>query len=232
MEKDTNKPLKLIYFDARGRAEPVRLMLELRGVPYEYEAMPLGVWMQGGKERIQERTPFGQLPILEDGPFVLCQSRAISVYIARKLNLYGETIEESARVDEVYDTASELMMELAILHWDKEFHAKRAEHREASRSKLDRLQTYFTRARADAEHWVLPGRYTLADVMMAFALETMMPIHPGLVEEFTELHRFMTAFYASSGVREYVRSERRPRTWTISMATFAGVPEETHQWTD
>jgi hypothetical protein len=40
----------------------------------------------------------------------------------------------------------------------------------------------------------------------------------------------MTAFFSADRVREYVRSERRQRTWTISMATFAGVPEETHQW--
>lgn len=233
MGTDTKNKMKIIYFEARGRAEPARLMLELRGVPYDYEAVPVEMWMgPEGKARALERTPFGQLPILEDGDFRLCQARAINQYIARKLGLYGETIEESARIDEVYETAAELMLEMAMLHWDKEFHQKRAGHRETSRAKLTQLQAYFARVRADAEHWVLPGRYTLADAAMAFTLETVLPIHPGLVEELPELHRFMTAFYGAPGVREYVRSDRRQRTWTIAMATFAGVPEETHQWTD
>lgn len=229
----TDTKLKLIYFDARGRAEPARLMLELCGVPYEYEVMPLEKWMgQGGKESVLARTPFGQLPILEDGSFSLCQSRAILHYLARKLGLFGETLEETARIDEVFETADELIWDLAQFHWDKEFHQKRAAHRETSQGKLERLQAYFTRTRADAEHWVRPGKYTLADVMMAYSLETFMPIHPGLVEGFPELHRFVTAFFSTSGVREYVRSERRARTWTVSLATFAGVPEETHHWTD
>lgn len=225
--------MKLIYFDARGRAEPARLMLELRGVPYEYEKMPLDQWMSpGGKERALQCTPFGQLPILEDGSFTLCQSRAILRYVARKLGLYGESLEEQARVDEVYETADEIFMDLALFHWNNEFHEKRADHRETSRSKLERLQAYFMKRRADAEHWVRPGHYTLADVMMAFTLETWLPMHPGLVEEFPELHRFMTSFFSTGGVREYVRSERRCRTWTIAMAAFAGVPEETHHWID
>lgn len=225
--------MKLIYFDARGRAEPARLMLELRGVPYEYEKMPLDQWMSpGGKERALQCTPFGQLPILEDGSFTLCQSRAILRYVARKLGLYGESLEEQARVDEVYETADEIFMDLALFHWNNEFHEKRADHRETSRSKLERLQAYFTKRRADAEHWVRPGHYTLADVMMAFTLETWLPMHPGLVEGFPELHRFMTSFFSTDGVREYVRSGRRCRTWTIAMAAFAGVPEETHHWID
>jgi glutathione S-transferase len=223
--------MKLTYFAARGRAEPARLMLELSGAPYEYNAVPVEEWMAPeSKERWLQRTPFGQLPYLEDGPVSLCQSGAIHRYLARKLGLYGESIEECARIDEVYETAGDILFDLAGFHWNKEFHAKRAEHREATRTKLDRLQAYFTRTRADADHWVRPGRYTLADVMMAFILETVLPIHPGLVEEFPELHRFMTAFFSADRVREYVRSERRQRTWTISMATFAGVPEETHQW--
>ncbi len=49
---------------------------------------------------------------------------------------------------------------------------------------------------------------------------------------FPDLYRFTTAFFAADGVRQYVRSERRPRTWTVNMASFAGVPEETHHWTD
>lgn len=231
MGSDTK--MKLTYFDARGRAEPVRLMLELRGAPYEYELMPLEQWMApGGKERVLQCTPFGQLPLLEDGSFSLCQSRAIYRYVARKLGLYGESIEEQARVDEVYETADEIFWDLAQFHWNKDFHEKRPEHREASRSKLDRIQAYFVRRRADAEHWIRPGHYTLADVMMAYILETWLPIHPGLVNEFPELHRFMTAFFGTGGVREYVRSDRRCRTWTVSMAKFAGVPEETHHWTD
>lgn len=225
--------MKLTYFDARARAEPARLMLEMTGTAYEYEAISAEAWISGeAKARIAERTPFCQLPMLTDGAVSLCQSQAILRYLARKLSLYGDTIEEQARVDEVHETASELFIEAALFHWDPQFHERRDEHGAATAKKLELLSQYFTRVRADAEHWVLPGRYTMADVMMAFTLETLLPMHPGLVQGFPELHRFMTTFFTTGGVRDYVRSDRRPRTWTIYMATFAGKPEETHHWTD
>lgn len=225
--------MKLIYFEGRARIEAARLMLELAGVPYEIEAVPLDAWIgQGAKERMQERTPFGQLPILEDGAFTLCQSMAINRYLARKLGFYGATIEEDARIDEVAETALELVMDIAMFHWDPRFHERRAEHRDATGKKLELLDGYFKRVRADAEHWVLPGRYTLGDVLAAFALESVMPLHPGLLDGFPALKHVMTAFFTSGRVREYVRSERRLRTFTVHLAKFGGKPEETHHWTD
>jgi glutathione S-transferase len=226
--------MKLTYFQARGRAEPARLMLELAGAPYEMEAVSLETWMGNPsyKEAILERTPFGQLPLLQDGALTLCQSRAINRYVARKLGLYGDTIEQAARVDEVYETADEIFIDIAMFHWNPEFHERRAEHREATEKKLERMDRYFARTRADAEHWVIPGRHTLADVFMAYVLESTLPLHPGLLAGFPELHHAMTRFFAADRVREYVRSDRRERTWTVPMASFAGKPEETHHWTD
>ncbi len=225
--------MKLIYFHCRGRVEPTRLMLELTRTPYEYVATPMEPWIAGeGRAFARERTPFGVLPLLEDGAFSVCQSCAIHRYVARKVGLFGDTLEESARVDEVFETGQELYLDPAKFLWDPQFHERRAEHREATRDKLASLERYFIKMRADPEHWVLPGRHTLADVMMAYALEALLPLHPGLVEERPALHHAMTRFFAADGVREYVRSERRCPTTTVQFAQFGGKPEETHQWKD
>ncbi|WP_437653977.1 glutathione S-transferase family protein [Sorangium sp. So ce1182] len=225
--------MKIIYFATRGRVEVARLMMQLRGAPYEEEFVPLESWVQPQtKERFLGCTPFGQLPVLQDGEFTLCQSQAINRYLARKLELYGDTLEQSARIDEVAETAFEVLMDLGTLFWNPRFHEVRADHRAATAKKLERLEDYFIRTRADGDHWVVPGRYTLADAAMAYTLESFMPLHTGLVKEFPELYRAMTAFFAADGVREYVRGTRRLRTWTVSLASFGGKPEETHQWTD
>ncbi|WP_437756772.1 glutathione S-transferase family protein [Sorangium sp. So ce1389] len=225
--------MKIIYFATRGRVEVARLMMELRGAPYEEEFVSLESWVQPQtKERFLGCTPFGQLPVLRDGEFTLCQSQAINRYLARKLELYGDTLEQSARIDEVAETAFEVLMDVGALFWNPRFHEVRADHRAATAKKLERLEDYFIRSRADADHWVVPGRYTLADAAMAYTLESIMPLHTGLVKEVPELYRAMTAFFAADGVREYVRSARRLRTWTVPLASFGGKPEETHQWTD
>jgi glutathione S-transferase len=228
----TNTPMKLVYFCARGRAEPVRLMLELVGARYEYEGVPTEVWpTPEGKQRFLASTPLGQLPILHDGDFSLCQSSAIYKYVARKVGLYGTNLKEDARVDEVAETAGDILFDIGMLFWDPRFTERRPEHRQALRKKLGQVQDYFDRVAPDAHHWVLPGRYTLADVRMAYTLETVLPLHPGLVEEFPRLHGAMLRFFNTDGVRQYVRSDRRCRTYTVALATFGGKPEDTHQFT-
>ena len=228
-----NTPMKLVYFCARGRAEPVRLMLEFVGAPYEYEGIPTEVWpTPDGKQRFMASTPLGQLPILQDGDFSLCQSSAIYKYVARKVGLYGTNLKEDARVDEVAETAGDILFDIGTLFWDPRFAERRPEHRQTLRKKLGQVQDYFGRVAADPDHWILPDRYTLADVRMAYALETVMPLHPGLVEEFPRLHAAMLKFFNTDGVRQYVRSDRRCRTYAVALAAFGGKPEETHQFTD
>lgn len=225
--------MKLTYFPVRGRVEPSRLLLALAGVPYDFEVVPVETWRgPDGKERMLKRTPFGQLPLLEDGATVICQSGAILRYLARKLGLYGGGIEESARVDEVLETGHEIWMEASTACWNPQFHAKRDELRALTRARFEHLAAYFTRTRADAEHWILPGRYTVADVMMAFALEYSLSQHPGLLAELPDLHRAVTRFFATDGVRQYVHSPQRPRTLTVRQATFGGKPDEAHHWAD
>jgi glutathione S-transferase len=225
--------MKLTYFPVRGRVEPARLLLALAGAPYQFEAVPVETWRgPEGKDRFLSRTPFGQLPLLEDGATVLCQSGAIVRYLARKLGLYGGTLEESARVDEVYETAYDTWFEASMACWNPQFHEKRDELRAATRARYERLEAYFLRTRADALHWILPGRHTLGDAMMAHAIEYAMAQHPGLLAELPALHAAVTAFFATEGVRQYVRGPDRPRTSTVHRATFGGKPEETHHWTD
>jgi glutathione S-transferase len=222
--------MKLIYFGVRGRVEPARLMLELTKTPYEFEAIVPADWAKT-KVKMLERTPLGQLPVLEDGDFSLCQSGAINRYVARKLGLAGDTITEQARVDEVCETAGDLIFHAAQLNWNPEFTAMREKNREETKARLESLDNYFARMGANDEFWISPGKYTLGDVLIAYALETMMPLHPGLVDGFPRLHHMMNTFFSADGIREYVRSDRRAKTWTVPMAFFAGKPEETHQWT-
>ncbi|AUX48880.1 uncharacterized protein SOCE26_104230 [Sorangium cellulosum] len=225
--------MKLTYFPVRGRIEPARLMLELVGARYEFEAIPMELWDgPEGKAQFLQITPFGQLPVLKDGAFVLCQSLAIDRYVARKLDLYGSTIEETARIDEVTEIANELLLEVGLVCFGPNFHEVRAAHRASTATKLDLLEKYFVRTSADAEHWVLPGRYTLADATMAFALESIWPLQPGLLDDFPKLQHVMKAFFSADGVRSYVRSDRRFRTWTVPSAAFGGRSEETVHWSD
>ncbi|PIC25238.1 hypothetical protein B9Z55_018247 [Caenorhabditis nigoni] len=91
---------KLTYFDARGFAEPARIILHLAGVSFEDVRVSRE---DGSWEKIQDSTPFGKLPVLSVDGFDIPQSAAIIRYLANKFGYAGKTAEEKAWVDAIVD---------------------------------------------------------------------------------------------------------------------------------
>ena len=52
--------------------------------------------------------PLGKVPTLQVDGTVICQSQAILHYIARELNLYGESVMQHAECDQVIETLREI----------------------------------------------------------------------------------------------------------------------------
>ncbi|CAF3871120.1 unnamed protein product [Rotaria sp. Silwood2] len=94
---------KLYYFDARGRAEAIRLIFVHAGqkfgdVRYSFEQWP----------KAKSEMPLGQLPVLELNGKKFPQSLAIARYVARQFNLVGKNDLEAMQCDIVADTMQEL----------------------------------------------------------------------------------------------------------------------------
>jgi len=101
----------LRYFDVRGAAETVRLLLAAAGQEYEDNRYPLSFGVPGDFSTIVRKEfdddkasgkldiALGKVPILEVGDFSLPQSKAIERYLARKLGMMGDSEEEEALVD-------------------------------------------------------------------------------------------------------------------------------------
>jgi len=94
---------KLIYFDARGRAEVCRLLFAAAGVPYEDVRIDKAKWAE-----LKPTTPFGQLPLLEVDGVTLCQSKTIARFLAGQFGLAGETPRDRARADMLFECADDL----------------------------------------------------------------------------------------------------------------------------
>jgi len=90
---------KLTYFNGRGLAEIIRLVLTAADVPFEDIRIT-----HEDHANLKPTLPFGQIPILEiDSKVTLCQSHAIARYLARKYNLAGKTELEQAQADMIVD---------------------------------------------------------------------------------------------------------------------------------
>eukprot|EP00455_Lapot_gusevi_P013409 TRINITY_DN1651_c0_g3_i1.p2 TRINITY_DN1651_c0_g3~~TRINITY_DN1651_c0_g3_i1.p2 ORF type:complete len:207 (+),score=86.90 TRINITY_DN1651_c0_g3_i1:73-693(+) len=89
---------KLTYFNGRGLAEPIRLILAEAGVEYtDVRVNSLDELKASGA------LPMGQVPILEIDGMVLCQSNAIGRYLGNKFGFIGANAKENYQIDALAD---------------------------------------------------------------------------------------------------------------------------------
>ena len=86
--------IKLTYFNANGRVGLLRAMLCYKKVPFENKMITMEEWPN--KKNDYE---FHQLPELEVNGKKMTQTIAISLYLARQLNLYPKDIYLQYHVD-------------------------------------------------------------------------------------------------------------------------------------
>ncbi|XP_074971374.1 glutathione S-transferase 2 isoform X2 [Phalacrocorax aristotelis] len=114
------------YWDIRGLAHAIRLLLEYTETPYEerqYRPGPAPDFDPSDWTNEKEKLglDFPNLPYLIDGPTKLTQSNAILRYIARKHNMGGETEEEMLRVDMLENQIMDLRMSFVRLCYNPDF---------------------------------------------------------------------------------------------------------------
>lgn len=98
------KNLKVLYFDARGRAEVLRILLAAAGQDYEDVRFTKETWPAE-----KPNTPFGQVPCLEVDGRRFGQSVAISNYLAREFGFYGKNNLEALEIDQVVQLTQDLI---------------------------------------------------------------------------------------------------------------------------
>jgi glutathione S-transferase len=96
---------KLIYFDARGVAEPIRWILHYAGVPFEDVRLPIGSLTT--EKKVEMGLEWGQVPAFEVDGRKFAQSGAMGRYLARKYNLLGKDEFEAFKIEEIVDAVSD-----------------------------------------------------------------------------------------------------------------------------
>ncbi|XP_011933680.1 PREDICTED: glutathione S-transferase Mu 4 isoform X1 [Cercocebus atys] len=127
--------MTLGYWDIRGLAHAIRLLLEYTDSSYEEKKYTMGhapdydrsQWLN---EKFKLGLDFPNLPYLIDGTHKITQSNAILRYVARKHNLCGETEEEKIRVDILENQAMDVSNQLARVCYSPDFEKLKPEYLE------------------------------------------------------------------------------------------------------
>ncbi|XP_050767253.1 glutathione S-transferase 2-like [Gymnogyps californianus] len=200
------------YWDIRGLAHPIRLLLEYTETPYQerqYRPGPAPDFSPSDWTSEKEKLglDFPNLPYLIDGPTKLTQSNAILRYIARKHNMGGETEEEMLRVDMLENQIMDFRMSFARLCYNPDFEKLKPAYLEQLPGKLRELSRFL-----GSRPWFAGEKLTFVDFVAYDVLDQHRMFVPECPELQGNLGRFLQRFEALEKISAYMQSGRFMKT--------------------
>ncbi|KAK4475100.1 hypothetical protein MN116_002190 [Schistosoma mekongi] len=201
--------VKVIYFNGRGRAEPIRMILVAAGIEYEDERIEFQDW-----PKIKPTIPGGRLPIVKitdkrGDVKTMSESLAIARFIARKHNMMGETDEEyyivEKMIGQVDDVESEYHKTLMKPPEERDRIAK-----EILNGKVPiLLQAICETLKESTGNLTAGNKITLADVVLIAAIDHITDLDKEfLTGKYPEIHKHRKHLLATSPKLAKYLSER------------------------
>ncbi|KAM9217362.1 glutathione S-transferase 2-like [Leptosomus discolor] len=214
------------YWDIRGLAHAIRLLLEYTETPYQERLYHPGPapdydWSDWTSEKEKLGFDFPNLPYLIDGPAKVTQSNAILRYIARKHHMGGGTEEEMLRVDVLENQLMDLRMSFARLCYDPNFEKLKAAYLEQLPGKLRELSRFL-----GSQTWFVGEKLTFVDFVAYDVLDRLRMFVPECPKLQDNLGQFLRRFEALEKVSAYMRSGRFVKTPVfLPTARWGGTKE-------
>ncbi|XP_004582018.2 glutathione S-transferase Mu 4 [Ochotona princeps] len=214
-------PVTLGYWDIRGLAHAIRLLLEYTDTSYEEKRYTMGdapdydrsQWLS---EKFKLGLDFPNLPYLIDGTHKLTQSNAILRYLGRKHNLCGETEEEKIRVDILENQAMDVSNQLAAVCYSPDFEKQKPEYLKGIPDMLKQFSQFL-----GDQLWFAGNKITFVDFLTYDVLDLHCVFVPSCLEAFPNLKAFVSRFEDLPKISAYIKSSRfLPRPLYTKVATW------------
>jgi len=190
------------YWDIRGLAEPIRLVLEHAGVDYEDRRMNMTKpgWLE---YKAGLGFDFPNLPYYEEpGGLRLTQSGAILRHLGRRHGLEASTAEELARTDMLADTIGDHRAALVQLCYNPEFSpAMLAAFQGPLAERMAALEAFLGRSAGD---WCTGAQLTWVDFLAWEYLAQARALVPGCLEASPRVARFLARFAELPNIAAYL----------------------------
>ncbi|KAM4872621.1 glutathione S-transferase Mu 1 isoform 3-T3 [Thomomys bottae] len=200
--------MTLGYWDIRGLAHAIRLLLEYTDSSYEEKLYTMGdapdydrsQWLS---EKFKLGLDFPNLPYLIDGAHRITQSNAILRYIARKHNLCGETEEEKIRVDILENQVWDIRVQFGMLCYNPDFEKLRPEFLEGLPDKMKLLSQFLGK-----RPWFAGNKITYVDFLAYDVLDMHRVFEPKCLDAFPNLKDFLSRFEGLRKISAYMKTSR------------------------
>jgi glutathione S-transferase len=151
-----------------GHAYKVRLMLNLAGLPHEFEEVDLSVPREQRPEPFRSLAPFGEVPLLVHAGRAYAQSNAILLHLAAHSGaLDGEVTERIERVREwLFWESNRIGFSLPNLRYCLRFAPAPADVIAMLRGRVEADLARLEHELEDGRAFILGGAPTVADVSL------------------------------------------------------------------
>ncbi|XP_044143261.1 glutathione S-transferase Mu 4-like [Bufo gargarizans] len=200
------------YWDIRGLAHAIRLLLEYTGTPYEEKHYVEGDAPDYDKSQwLDEKEKLGldfpNLPYLLDGDVKLTQSNTILRYIAGKHGLCGNTEKEKIIVSLIENEVVDFHMRLFYIAYSPDFEQLKGPYLENLPTVLERYSRFL-----GERHWFAGDKITFADFLMYDVLDKHIMLDPTCLQKFNNLQEFHSRFEALPAIAAYMKTPRFIKT--------------------
>jgi len=122
------------FWKIRGLGAPLRMLLEYVGAVYTEKAYTdTDHWFRQDKPKLLEKNPLANLPYIQDGDIVVCQSNACLQYLGDRFGLNGDTVDARRLNAQVLCEAYDLRNDVTELLYP---HKERCKSREEFKAKI------------------------------------------------------------------------------------------------
>jgi len=218
-------PLQIGYWNIRGLAHPIRMMLSYKEVEFDdkrYDVtrtdgpngpdFDMSSWF-GVKFTLP--LDFPNLPYLIDGDVKITQSNAVMRTIARTHGLCGSSPVERANVDMMADAVMDLRNGFCGLCYNPKF----AELRDGYKSALPDKLKGFEKFLGDKK-WLVGNELSFPDFHLYEMLDQHLIFDPSCLDEFPKLKAYKARFEAIPQIRAFKDDPKNDLPMNNKMAAF------------
>ncbi|CAH1248709.1 HPGDS [Branchiostoma lanceolatum] len=191
---------KLTYFNARGRAEPIRLLFAAAGIKYEDVRIEGADW-----PALKPKTPMGHLPILEVDGTTLCESTTIARFVAKRAGMVGKDDLEEAKADMIVDGVKEVFRKLLTMFFEKDESKKEELKKDVFENTLPECLRSFGKL-ANPSGYFVGDSLSWADVEFYNLMEMVRPSFPGdLLKDNANLSKVIANVGGNPAIAKWIK---------------------------
>lgn len=207
------------YWDIRGLAQPIRLLLTYVGVDFEdkrYQYGPAPTFDRSDWLNVKFNLglDFPNLPYYMEGDVKMTQTLAIMRYLARKHKLEGQTEQEKIRASLCEQQTIDMLVAMARISYDSNFEKLKPDYMQNLPGSLKLMSTFL------GDHPFVAGtNLTYVDFLLYEYLCRIKVLTPDVFQQYDNLQNYVKRFESLPQISNYIK-QQEPKPFNGAMAKW------------